>query len=252
MVFVLLPIFFLLTMSTFATSSSASSNVPCTQSAVYDVSYWTPVILLNSPFGGSSSASASVSYTGQYTFGNYQSSTSTESTQSISASNGGAQGLFELDDWRYIQYSPSGCPGIVVMHSTSGNYLTYTLLASGSSSESNEITSFSYNGYSSITFYNAYSTNNDGSIDTCPGGGYTFTASTTQTSSESVSVSFTAAGYVASGTLDIAISSSTSNTNSFAYNFPGGYGTWYYDSLNGQTGSGSSGAGALGFSYSPC
>ncbi|MEM3637689.1 MAG: Hint domain-containing protein [Conexivisphaerales archaeon] len=116
-------------------------------------------------------------------------------------------------------------------------------------SDSNEIHQFTASGYSSLYFNNQYSVDNDGSQDTCFGPGFTITITTTSTTSQTVSVSFDGGQYVSVGTLDIGVSSSTSNTNSFQYTFPSYFGNWSVDSLNGQSGSTE---GALAFSYVPC
>ena len=60
---------------------------------------WTPVMLLNSPYGGNSQSYSGESYASQYSVAGFSSSTSSFNSFTISASNGGSVGLFQLDNW---------------------------------------------------------------------------------------------------------------------------------------------------------
>jgi len=65
---------------------------------------WTPVLLLTSPYGGTSTGSNGISSWGSFSFEftndfSLPSSTSKKLTYSISASNGAVVGLFELTNW---------------------------------------------------------------------------------------------------------------------------------------------------------
>ncbi|MEM0117120.1 MAG: Hint domain-containing protein [Conexivisphaerales archaeon] len=239
-------------MSSATVIAIAESNplypVPCWPISSYSATYWTPVILLNSPYGGNATAESSVSYTGEYTIAGYTSSTTSTNGISISAFNGGAVGYFEEDTWTYYHYS--NCPDKTVITYRSGIFNSYNLLPPNSMSEDNEIHNFILNGIPSVYFNNQYAVNNDGSQGTCSGPGFTLTITTTSTTSESVRLSFAGGQIVSVGVLDIGISGGSSNTNSFEYTFPSNFGTWYLDSHNGQ--SGSANQGALGFWYVPC
>ncbi|MDG7044927.1 MAG: hypothetical protein JRN19_06890 [Nitrososphaerota archaeon] len=235
---------FVPTLSAFA-ATQTPNNYLC-EFKTYTYTYWTPVLLLNSPYGGNSSASSSVSYTGEYSVGGFSSSTAKVTTAEIDEANGAAGGLFQLDNWTYYRTTIGDCPNEVVITSTTNELKTWTLLPPGSTSDTGEVSSFEYDGYSSITFNNDYTTNNDGCINTVGGPGYQATIATASTTSVSVSISFPGASYIASGNLDISISSGSSNTVSFTCNFPSNCGIWYWDSLNGQSGSSQ---GALAFEY---
>ena len=132
---------------------------------------WSPLAVVNSPFGGGASASAVVPGAASGTF-----------SWTISASNGSASGLFELDQWTVTQVktemmigpgSNSPCSSAwiasdvsLAQASTSGRILqTYILLPSGSVSDSSEPTHFtlayspmggSPEMYPSVQFNNAF------------------------------------------------------------------------------------------------
>lgn len=237
-------------MSFTAVNASAESNpsyTNCGLLASYSATYWTPIILLNSPYGGSGTAQSTVSYTGEYTIDGTTSYTSSTYGISISDSNGGATGYFEKDTWTRYHYA--FCPDVTEITYHSGNDITYDLLPQNSMSEDNELHNFTDYGIPSLYFTNQYTTNNDGSQSTCNGQGFSITITTTSTTSISIQMSFAGGEYVSVGEFDIGISGSQSNTNSFTYTFPGFFGTWYLDSLNGQS---QSNQGALGFLYQQC
>jgi len=237
-------------MSFTAVNASAESNpsyTNCGLLASYSVTYWTPIILLNSPYGGSATAQSTVSYTGEYTIDGYTSDTLSTYGISISDSNGGATGYFEKDTWTRYHYA--FCPDVTKITYYSGQDITYDLLPQNSMSEDNELHNFTDNGIPSLYFTNQYTTNNDGSQSTCNGQGFSITITTTSTTSLSIQMSFAGGEYVSVGVFDIGISGGQSNTNSFTYTFPGFFGTWYLDSLNGHT---QTNQGALGFLYQQC
>jgi hypothetical protein len=234
-------------LSAFA-ATQTPNNYICTFKKDASYIYWTPIILLNSPYGGSPSASTAQGYTGEYSIGGVTSSTTQQVGWQMSLSNGEAAGLFELANWTYYTSIYGACPNYVPMKPISSEqYYTLYLLPSGSQSDNDKIGYFVYNGYSSIQFNNDYSTLSY-QVITTNGPGTSETVLSTSTTALLFSVTFpSASNYVGSGNLDISVSYYQSGTASFTYNFPGSFGTWNVDSFNGQTGSNTQGA--LGFEF---
>ncbi len=218
---------------------------------------WTPVILLNSPYDGSSSGSSTSSTSTSYTFSfSYPSTKVTTSTSSyasseLSDSNGAASGFFQLDTWTVYKLETETAPGAgytpcsasymaEITGTSSGIWTTY-LLNPGTSSDSSEPTTASHNGYNSVQFYNGYS-GHTGTYYNCAPSGVS-TGTTTQTSvSTSPTVSFD--GYSVSGSISMQSSQSTA----FTYNFPND-GTWYWSTLDGSA---NNGAWAFDYVSSSC
>ena len=194
---------FVPTLSAFA-ATQTPNNYVCTFKKDASYIYWTPIILLNSPYGGSSSASTTQGYTGKYSIGGVTSSTTQQVGWQMSLSDGEAAGLFELANWIYYTTIYGACPNYVSMKPISSEqYYTLYLLPSGSQSDNDEIGYFVYNGYSSIQFNNDYSTLSY-QVITTNGPGTSGTLLSTSTTSLSFSVSFpSASNYVGSGNLDV-------------------------------------------------
>ncbi len=215
---------------------------------------WTPVILLNPPYGTTATASAlsSVSYQGQYTVFGIGSSTSTTSGRGISGSNGQMVGLFELDTWTHYSWSCNPNQYMDKITSTSGVYYSTTIGSSSTYSHSSGNICALWNGvnYCSVTFTgNNYQTNNNGATDTCGYVAQVLQITTSSTTNEGFSLTFSPSQYVTSGNLNIAVTYGQGYTISYTYNFPANGGIWYQDSLNGQSGSGQ---GAEAFSWVHC
>ena len=130
---------FVPTLSAFA-ATQTPNNYICTFKKDASYIYWTPIILLNSPYGGSSSASATQGYTGEYSIGGVTSSTTQQVGWQMSLSDGEAAGLFELANWIYYTTIYGACPNYVSMKPISSEqYYTLYLLPSGSQSDNDEI-----------------------------------------------------------------------------------------------------------------
>ncbi|MEM3637637.1 MAG: hypothetical protein QXX17_01255 [Conexivisphaerales archaeon] len=241
-----------------------TSHWQCTLgNPIFTTQYWTPIILLNSPYGGSATGTSSTSVYAAFSIAGITSSSQSSLANTISAQNGEAVGLFSLDNWTYYygynrlvpgEGKDQPCPGPYVAKDTyhSNKVITYPLLPAGSQSDTNEITSFiaqdnqSGNYYPSITFSNGYTTNNDGYRNTCPGVSTSVQVSNTVIAEESFSISASYKGvqYSTNGLIDFTVTTSSSQV--YTYYFPGYFGIWYFDSLTGAAN------GALAFSYSHC
>ncbi len=205
---------------------------------------WTPLILVNSPYGGCASASASQSFKVKYSVVDWSSCTQSGSTSKLSGiKNGAAEGYFGLDQWTIypvvLKWSPSGggCPGPkpanYVAEITNTKYdgtdhiTTYNLLPPGSKSDSNEITHFTKNGFNSITFYNGFNTNNWGKnsadITFCPSGSgyYSFTTQYKHEIGTSFSINavFSGTVYIVSGSLSLIANNGVWDWGTFSYHY---------------------------------
>lgn len=231
-------------------------------SAIATNDLWTPVILLNSPYGGSATGSSSTSLYGSFSITagpvTYSTSTSSQLATKISASNGGAEGLFQLDQWTIYpattievyttdyQNLPCTEPYIAQITGTTGDYTTYQLLNNSSTADYNEATSFSAalqnTGvvYNSVNFQNNYQVysgeiQNSGNVQSGP----TMTVAQQTMSSFSVSVSISGDTAVGTGSvLEVGTSSFfgliTTYGTSYTYNFPAWANTyWDYSDLTG-------------------
>jgi hypothetical protein len=255
----------------------ASSPIPsfdryyetCEMTPVSNETLWTPVLLLTSPYGGTSTGSNSISSWGSFSFEftndfSLTSSTSKELTYSISASNGAVVGLFELTNWTIYKLTTvweigignnNPCKASYTAGITSawfdGNAMqTYILLPSGSQVDNNIPTSFNmvfainHVSYPSVIFSSLdfNSSAIKGYFSDCYGGVGT---NITVGASNWIEGSITIPNYGISGGLTITQGSSTSTV--YTYTIPNGvYGTWVYSTLSGQANPG------LAFSYSAC
>jgi hypothetical protein len=216
------------------------------------------VILLNSPYAGSATGQSTTSLTDTISISasaglTYYSDSTTSASNQVSASNGQAEGLFQLATWTLYstklttwsgpnQPCTSGYIAQVTNWQPNGyvQLKTWNITAVGTKSDSGEPTSFSYGGYSSITFQNGY-TNNNIQFNTCSSGQDTYSVS--QTTVTTIGATVTVSGDSASGTATI--STTTSGATSFTYTFPANTGIWdsSYLSSNGN---------GLAFSYAAC
>ncbi len=248
-----------------ATSPSSSSpqmgfHYECRilSTIAYTESLWTPIVMINSPYGGTAygwfNQSVSSSYSIQVGPVEYAQSSTSDIGHKVSASDGGSAGVFELDTWTWYQtetYAVYGdgqddsCTSPYAPEITSsGATLVEPLNPNGSTSDVNEITSFTFNGYSSVTFSNGYTTNNDNQY-IANGEPSSLTLTTIQMAVQSFSVSATIYGTLYDLTGSESVSHGTQSSQEYIYNFPS-YGTWDLDSLNGEL---STSAAALAFDY---
>ncbi len=192
--------------------------------------YWTPEILLNSPYRGEA-------------WGNQTVGPNIE----MGADNGSASGGFRLDTWSVytaenvssLTNTPCSQPYVAQLTSTSGSFASFPLLAGGSTSDAAEMTSFTHLGYQSLSFSNGYVNDNFGGTGTCSGLRY---ATTADSVSYPVGIPFTHAGQT------FQLPGSVASHVAYFYIFPGG-GNW--DFFNPQAASPAY-EGGLAFSYSSC
>ncbi|GGP18822.1 hypothetical protein GCM10007981_00020 [Thermocladium modestius] len=206
--------------------------------------YWTPVILLNSPYPGSASAAQSVSYTATYTFSSgpltLTSQASTTLSQTIYANNGEAIGLFRLDKWGIYNtklipiiagYYPCSQPYVAKDLGSATNPPTFRsipILPNGTASDINEPNQIYYNGYYSIQFNNGFSNNLLANYGTCASPAILAVSQSSSTlliAGVGVSIN----GYDSSGSIEI----QGSTTNSWTYYLPQGY-IWDISYAGGQ------------------
>ncbi len=150
-----------------------------------------------------------------------------ESGWTLSASNGGAEGLFQLDGWdMYFVACSNGFTGYVPLMVSTGGYCEQTLVASGTYNDANEPTSITCGGYPSLNFYNGYNCcSNENSYYDCNGQGSTYS---TQTESvEGFSLQISIGGYTS---ISGSASFTTSQIKTFSYTF-GPNGDWIYQWL---------------------
>ncbi len=202
---------------------------------------WTPVVLVNSPYGGSANG------TGKYPIpGGWWSET-------VGAVNGSATAALALETWnvspslRVLVAGPGPnavCTGYLATGTMDGMYENTALQPNGTTSDAGQPTSIVRadpyaNSYDSVRFHNGYS-EQDLSVTTC---GTSSIVLGTRATSISIEVPFIKDGstLTASATIDA--------TFNYTYSFPANVGTWSIDDLN-------SGADAPGggwaFSYAPC
>ncbi len=214
--------------------------------------------MINSPYGGTAAgwfnSSVSSSYSVQVGPIAYAQSSTSSVGHKVQASNGGSSGIFELDTWSWYETETyavygdgpnDGCTNPYAPEITSrASTLVESLNPNGSTSDSNEITGFTSNGYSSVTFSNGYATDNDYQY-IANGAPSALVFTNTQMAVQSFSISATISGNNYDLTGSESVSHGTQSSQEYIYNFPS-YGTWYLDSLNSQT---SSSASALAFYY---
>jgi len=247
----------------FASPDYDRTHEACQMTPVATETLWTPVILLTSPYSGSSVGSVSSYSWGSFTFAfadnGLTSETSKQITNSISATNGEVIGLFEADNWTIYQLQTVWRTGIGNNNPCKASYTaeitgkysgfaTFTLFPPGSTSDSGVITSFTgydpytKQTYSSVELPSLDYTTLSGGIDTCNvNTGYSYGVTASQWISGTIGIDIS--GYHVSGSL--AITQGAGNSVTYTYNFPSG-GVWSWSVLSGQASPG------LTFSYSPC
>ena len=159
---------------------------------------WTPVVLINSPYGGSASGSSTTEVYSQYSFsygpGSYTTQTSEEATYGVSATEGNSSGVFILYKW--VSY-PTETYAVIgdgvnqycaqpYVSEISGNPLNVAYLGyyTGSPpSDAGEPTNLpAYEGYNFVAFHNGYTSDNSGySACEAPGAQYSVSDSTIET-----------------------------------------------------------------------
>ena len=195
---------------------------------------WTPVVLINSPYGGSASGSSTTEVYSQYSFSygpcSYTTLTSEDATYGVSATDGNSSGVFLLYKW--VSY-PTETYAVIgdgvnqycaqpYVSEISGNSLNVAYLGyyTGSPpSDAGETTNLpAYEGYNFVAFHNGYTSDNSGySACDAPGAQYSVSDSTFET----ISVS---GGYdTVSGDMPMILG--TGASTSFTYIFPA-YGVW--------------------------
>lgn len=220
------------------------------ETAVASAQLWTPVILLNSPYEGNSTASSISTYQGSFSFsysgaGSVTTTTSSYSGVEIGASDGASWGYFQLDTWSIYPTHSVEQPGnedlpctqsyVAEITSKSTTTATLQVLAAGTESDAGEPTSISHDGYNSVMFQNGY-TAYGGQEQNC--GETILLSGETDAISESLSPSVSFDGYSAAGSVTLTSSVTT------AYSYPLGIGTYDYQSLDS-----SANDGALAFDY---
>jgi len=255
----------------------ASSPIPsfdryyeiCEMTPLSNETLWTPVLLLTSPYGGTSTGSYSISSWGSFSFEftndfSLTSSTSEKLTYSISASNGAVVGIFELTNltiykvttvWEIGTGNNDPCKASYTAVITSAWFdrnamQIYVLLPSGSQVDNNILTFFNmvfnrnYVSYPSVIFSSLdfNSTAIKGFFSDCYSGVRT---NITVGASNWIEGYIEIPNYGISGGFTITQGSSTSTV--YTYIIPNGiYGSWTYSTLSGQPNPG------LAFSYSAC
>ena len=195
---------------------------------------WTPVVLINSPYGGSASGSSTTEVYSQYSFSygpcSYTTLTSEDATYGVSATDGNSSGVFLLYKW--VSY-PTETYAVIgdgvnqycaqpYVSEISGNSLNVAYLGyyTGSPpSDAGEPTNLpAYEGYNFVAFHNGYTSDNSGySACDAPGAQYSVSDSTFETISAS-------GGYdTVSGDMPMILG--TGASTSFTYIFPA-YGVW--------------------------
>mgnify|MGYP001626404197 CR=1 FL=1 len=218
--------------------------------------YWTPIILLNSPYAGSASAMQSLTYTATFTFNSGPATLTSQalwtSSFTINANDGEAIGLFRLDEWAI--YSTKLVPVIVGYEPCTQPYVAKDLgpvpvdgaqyfkvipiLPSGTTSDENEpnqvyATAVFPNGtiedFYSIDFNNGFNSI-ESILDMCSATQLmTMSVSQSSTTLLTTSVGVSVDGYSSSGSATI----QTTATNAWSYTLSPGY-IYYISYAGGQ------------------
>lgn len=236
--------------------------------------FWTPVILLNAPFGGSASASSTMAVTGEYqvaAFG-YTAGYSTTSTHgwTITVPGGESAGVFELDTWTMHHYVNVSAPWggwscaqnwVASITAKSNDFASkYTqTIPSAVTSPATQLTiqdTVSRAYYTTVVMDQAFAVDNDGAFQDCGGPGTTVTLTNSQISYSGIDVSMSVTygnqATVATSLLsfDMSIQNSDGHFTSFSYTYPDNGGAWLQDSLTNANPL--LPPGALAFFWIPC
>ncbi len=209
--------------------------------AVAKEELWTPVVLVNSPYGGSANGTGKYPIPGGW------------SSDSVGAVNGSATAALVLETWSVSPSLPvlvagpgpnAICTGYLASGTMDGMYQSAALQPSGTTSDAGQATSIVRadpyaNSYDSVRFDNGYS-EQDLSVTTCGTSSIVLGA---RAMSIAIDVPFIKDGstLTASATIDA--------TFNYTYTFPANFGTWSIDDLN--TGADAPGGG-WAFSFAPC
>jgi hypothetical protein len=238
---------------------------------------WTPIIITNSPFGGS--ASASTTNTVQNTFADQigagavtqvQSTTVSDNSWSLSATNGATDGLFELDTWttystenvNFLPYGTGTYDPCTTNYGTeitghTGDLLKYQLQGDAtcgcnipySFSATDLVSGSPYDGqtFSSVGWLDTWSYQHyNAGVSNCNSGNLQNSVTNTDFTSTTIGVSLT--GSLSGTTISLSsvdtVQSGSSTT--YTYNYPGNGGAWSFDYLNGHV------HGEYAFDWSAC
>ncbi len=202
---------------------------------------WTPLVLVNSPYGGSANGTGTYPIPGGW------------SSDSVGVVNGSATAALVLETWSVSPSLPvlvagpgpnAVCTGFLALGTMDGMYQNTALQPNGTTTDAGQPTSIVRadpyaNSYDSVRFHNGYS-EQDLSVTTCGASSIVLGARAT---SIAVEVPFIQDGSTrtASATIDA--------TFNYTYTFPANFGTWSIDDLN--TGANAPGGG-WAFSFAPC
>jgi hypothetical protein len=211
-----------------------------------DQNFWTPFDLTNAPYGGHTTWGASFYDWEIDGYGHTALSHGNLSKGNIST------GYFETENWSVYALSNETVLGPGVNTPCTMTYravispTTRTVVVDGpplqgpgNTSNANEPTTFTPDGYPAATFSNGFVGANEPSITTCRGPGRILNLS-----SESFEISFTFE--TSKGPLPLVFS--VWSLENYTYYFPANFGTWQVDNLSAPGGPG----GGWAFSYSPC
>jgi hypothetical protein len=213
------------------------SHVECRAGSVVGTQqFWTPLALVNAPYGGTGSVTVHESEANRGFF---------------TARNGSAAGLFVLRTWTLAQSerglvagpgSSGPCPSFLAIPGTYNQYANFYLIPENTTSDVSEPTRVPSNllGFSSVVFHNGYASGDGGRMLTCSSGAGSLTA---RSSLLRVDVPFVVNG--ANTTISVPLTIEAE----YVYEFPGNAGTWSIDDLN--VGDGAPGGG-YAFSFAPC
>lgn len=213
-------------------------HLACQQgSQAFNTALWTPIVISNSPFGGTANATGAMLAAGLPVPG---------LGGTVSATNGSTEGLFALMPWSVFSLSSGWVLGLGQNQPCSSHYdavqdFTPILLPSGAFTASFELAppgsmstqgipdSFFSAGASSVIF-NPNFQNATGGLATCQGGG-----ATQYLSLSAVLVAISGHG--------LTVPAIVPDVTVYTYRFPGSFGAWATDQ---------SASAGLAFQYSTC
>ncbi len=224
--------------------------------------WWTPVILLDSPYLGSAAGSSSTStgFSLSFFIGTY--STSTTTSSEASAVNGDSVGVFQLDDYKMYYVTTRAEPGpgqncqppgdgtTALMTGTTGHWYETSIMVNGPGTYQNDINNQitqvknvpGFQGNSGVDFNNMYQTEK-GNVLVCDP---PYTQAVSNSQEESLSLSVAISYGSVSTSAGLTMSSSASNAFSYTFDHAGNYD---YYSLDGSS---SNGGWAFDYSGNPC